>query len=552
MKFLMSDKSKLLLLFRTECNEKGKIAVLSVISAVVSLLSVIRARFYELIINSVAPGVSFDTGFFATAAAFGVTVIAALLLYQAFRYISEGAVTDMYNRLRRTAMAHLIRAEYGEINRFHSGDILTRMFSDARIVSENTVTVLPNLIELLILLVGSAVYLFFISRPFCIILVIFGIIMMLSAVALRKRLKRLHSRAQAAEGEVRSLYQEQLSGMLMIKVFGAEKKVLADTDKKQCTYREKYMKKQLASCLMNFYYLIGCNGVLVLTFFYAVYGIKEGFLTYGALTAMLQLAGNIQESVAGLGGILPKLYSAAASAERIYEITALPEEEVTGQALTDVKEINFCDVSFSYGEKQVLKNVDINIKSGESVAIQGASGIGKSTLVLLLLGIYYPSGGKIVISDGTVSMNAGVDTRNLFSYTPQGNGLFSGTVAENVAFSKSDASEDEIISALKAACAYDFVCTMPDGIHTQLGEHGTGLSEGQCQRIAIARAILSPSSVLIFDEATSALDEETESRLISNLKAMGKTSVFITHRKSPLSICSAAYVITEDGIKKEK
>lgn len=552
MKFFKSDKSKLLLLFRTVCKEKGKIAVLSVISAAVSLLSVIRARFYELIINSVAPGVSFDAGFFATAAAFGVTVIATVLFYQAFRYIGEGTVTDMYNRLRRTVMAHLVRAEYSEINRFHSGDILTRMFSDARLFSENTVTVLPNLIELVILLVGSAFYLFFISRPFCLILVIFGIIMMISAVALRKVLKRLHSRAQAAEGEVRSLYQEQLSGMLMIKVFGAGKKVLADADEKQCAYREKNMKKQLASCFLNFCYLIGCNGVLVLTFFYAVYGIKEGFLTYGALTAMLQLAGNIQESVAGLGGILPKLYSAAASAERICEITALPEEEASGQALAEVKEINFCDVSFSYGEKQVFKNINLNIKSGESVAIQGPSGIGKSTLVLLLLGIYHPSGGEIVLSDGKASINAGVDTRNLFSYTPQGNGLFSGTVAENVAFSKPDASEDEITGALKAACAYDFVCALPYGINTQLGEHGTGLSEGQCQRIAIARAVLSPSSVLLFDEATSALDEETESRLIGNLKAMGKTSVFITHRKSPLSVCSAAYVITEDEIKKVK
>lgn len=552
MNYFKSDKSKLLLLFRTGCREKGKIAVLSAISAATSLLSVIRARFYELIINSVAPGVSFDKGFFATAAAFGVTVIAALLLYQAFRYISEGAVTDMYNRLRRTVMAHLLKAEYGEINRFHSGDILTRMFSDARIVSENTVNVLPNLVELVILLVGSAVYLFFISRPFCLILVIFGIIMMLSAAALRKVLKRLHSRAQAAEGEVRSLYQERLSGILMIKVFGAEKKVLAEADEKQRAYRERTMKKQLASCLLNFCYLIGCNGVLVLTFFYAVYGIKEGFLTYGALTAMLQLAGNIQESVVGLGGVLPKLYSAAASAERVCEITALPEEKVTGQALTGVKEINFCDVSFSYGERRVFENINLNIKSGESVAIQGPSGIGKSTLILLLLGIYPPSGGCVTLSDGTASTNAGLNTRNLFSYTPQGNGLFSGTVAENVAFSKSDASEDEIITALKAACAYDFVSSLPDGLNTRIGERGTGLSEGQCQRIAIARAILSPSSVLLFDEATSALDEETEGRLIGNLKAMGKTSVFITHRKSPLSVCSAAYVVTEDGIKKVK
>lgn len=552
MNFFKADKSKLFLLFRTGCNKKGKIAVLSLISAAVSLLSIVRARFYELIINAVVPGVSFDSGFIANAAAFGITVIASVLLYQIFRYISEGVVTDMYNRIRHNVMAHLVKAQYGAIEGFHTGDILTRMFSDAHIVSENTVTILPNLIELVILLIGSAVYLFFISRPFCLILVFFGIIMMLSAMGLRKVLKRLHSRAQAAEGDVRSFYQEQISGMLMIKVFGADKKVLSDADERQLLYRERTMKKQLASCLLNFCYLLGCNGVLVLTFFYAVYGIKEGFLTYGALTAMLQLAGNIQESVAGLGGILPKLYSASASAERICEITALPEEKEASQALNSVKEISFRDVSFSYGEKHVFDKINLNIKSGESVAIQGPSGIGKSTFLLLLLGIYPPSGGKVAISDGVLSENAGVGTRRLFSYTPQGNGLFSGTIAENIAFSKPDASEEEIIRALKAACAYDFVCDLPEGINTRIGEHGTGLSEGQGQRLSIARAILSPSSVLLFDEATSALDEETEGQLIDNIKAMGKTSVFITHRKSPLSICSAAYVVSEDGIKKVK
>ena len=192
------------------------------------------------------------------------------------------------------------------------------------------------------------------------------------------------------------------------------------------------------------------------------------------------------------------------------------------------------------------------MSKGETVAIQGASGIGKSTLLYLLLGIYKCDSGEITISDGEKTEKAGKGTRRFFAFTPQGNGLFSGTIAENIIFARENVTDEEMNNALKISCADEFISALPDGVDTYLGENGAGLSEGQQQRIAIARALLSGAEVLLLDEATSALDEATEKRFIENLRTVGKTAILITHRKSPLSIASSSYIIKENGIEKVK
>lgn len=552
MKFFVKDKEAYGFMLKHAVMQKGKIVFLCVISILISVLSLFRARFYQLLIDFVTPGSDFGADFKRTALYFALAVGVTVVLYQLYRYVKEAAVTDMYNQIRLSAIASAMSSDYKKLLSYHTGDILTRVFSDAKVISENTVDITPSALELIITLFGSAAYLYYISKPFCVILVVFGIIMMLAATVFRKTLKRLHKSVQSSDGEVRSLYQEQLSGMLMIKVFKAEKRALSEADEKQLRYRSNVMKRQAASCIVNFAYLIGCNAVLILTFFYAVFGIKEGFLTYGSLTAMMQLANNIQGSVTGLGGILPRLYSSAASAERICEICSLEPEKEESSKLCKIEKIEFNNVSFSYKEEDIFKNISFSLSKGETVALQGPSGIGKSTLLLLLLGIYEPKTGEILIKNNSESEKAGRGTRKFFSYTPQGNGLFSGTIAENITLSKPDATKDEIINALKLSCAYEFVNELPEGIDTYLGENGVGLSEGQQQRISIARAIISEASVLLFDEATSALDEETEKKLIANLQSVGRTAIFVTHRKSPLSICSSAYEVSEDGIKKVK
>lgn len=535
--------------FKNLKGEGGKIFVLSLLSVVVSLLCITRAKCYQVIIDAIGKA---GSPIVLYSCLFALLVVVTVILCQIYRFFRERTVTDMYNRIRRKVMNAALGAEYGVISGFHTGDILNRMFSDAKIVSESTADIIPSLFELSVTLLGSAVFLFFISRPFCLILVASGILMSLVAVLARKVLKRLHKEVQESDGAVRSLFQEQLSGLLMIKVFGAEARSLSSIDKKQKNYFDKNMKKQIASCVLNFGYTMACNAVLLFTFFYAVYGIKEGFLTYGTLTAMMQLANNIQSSVTGLGALLPKIYSAAASGERVNEITDISKESEEKTELNEVSKIDFNNISFSYGRNDVLKNIGFSVSKGETVAIQGASGIGKSTLLYLLLGIYKCDSGEITISDGEKTEKAGKGTRRFFAFTPQGNGLFSGTIAENIIFARENVTDEEMKNALKISCADEFISALPDGVDTYLGENGVGLSEGQQQRIAIARALLSGAEVLLLDEATSALDEATEKRFIENLRTVGKTAILITHRKSPLSIASSSYIIKENGIEKVK
>ena len=535
--------------FKNLKGEGGKIFVLSLLSVVVSLLCIARAKCYQVIIDAIGKA---GSPIVLYSCLFALLVVVTVILCQIYRFFRERTVTDMYNRIRRKVMNAPLGAEYGVISGYHTGDILNRMFSDAKIVSESTADIIPSLFELSVTLLGSAVFLFFISRPFCLILVASGILMSLVAVLARKVLKRLHKEVQESDGAVRSLFQEQLSGLLMIKVFGAEARSLSSIDKKQKNYFDKKMKKQIASCVLNFGYTMACNAVLLFTFFYAVYGIKEGFLTYGTLTAMMQLANNIQSSVTGLGALLPKIYSAAASGERVNEITDISKEREEKTELNEVSKIDFNNISFSYGRNDVLKNIGFSVSKGETVAIQGASGIGKSTLLYLLLGIYKCDSGEITISDGEKTEKAGKGTRRFFAFTPQGNGLFSGTIAENIIFARENVTDEEMKNALKISCADEFISALPDGVDTYLGENGVGLSEGQQQRIAIARALLSGAEVLLLDEATSALDEATEKRFIENLRTVGKTAILITHRKSPLSIASSSYIIKENGIEKVK
>lgn len=535
--------------FKNLKGEGCKIFVLSLLSVVVSLLCIARAKCYQVIIDAIGKA---DSPIVLYSCLFALLVVVTVILCQIYRFFRERTVTDMYNRIRRKVMNAALGAEYGVISGFHTGDILNRMFSDAKIVSESTADIIPSLFELSVTLLGSAVFLFFISRPFCLILVASGILMSLVAVLARKVLKRLHKEVQESDGAVRSLFQEQLSGLLMIKVFGAEARSLSSIDKKQKNYFDKNMKKQIASCVLNFGYTMACNAVLLFTFFYAVYGIKEGFLTYGTLTAMMQLANNIQSSVTGLGALLPKIYSAAASGERVNEIKDISKESEEKTELNEVSKIDFNNISFSYGRNDVLKNIGFSVSKGETVAIQGASGIGKSTLLYLLLGIYKCDSGEITISDGEKTEKAGKGTRRFFAFTPQGNGLFSGTIAENIIFARENVTDEEMKNALKISCADEFISALPDGVDTYLGENGAGLSEGQQQRIAIARALLSGAEVLLLDEATSALDEATEKRFIENLRTVGKTAILITHRKSPLSIASSSYIIKENGIEKVK
>ncbi|MBR2505124.1 MAG: ABC transporter ATP-binding protein [Elusimicrobiaceae bacterium] len=272
--------------------------------------------------------------------------------------------------------------------------------------------------------------------------------------------------------------------------------------------------------------------------------INDPLFTYGALSAILQLVNNVQVPFASLSNILPKYYSMLASAERIIEIEEIEEELTTCDfdregVYSSMRGILIDNVDFTYDRDKVLSGASVYINKGDFVAITGSSGVGKSTLVKLMLGVYPVENGTVAIDGQDCEIPLDANTRALFSYVPQGNMLFSGSLKDNVTFIRSDATEEEIRFALKVSCADGFVDELPKGLDTEVGENGVGLSEGQIQRIAIARAILTKAPVILLDEATSALDEQTEAKVLDNLRSLdGITLIIVSHKKAALGICN--------------
>ena len=308
----------------------------------------------------------------------------------------------------------------------------------------------------------------------------------------------------------------------------------------------------------------GINSVFRIGWLYAMlwgcFGISRRTITYGTLMAVLQLVGQIQAPFASMSGLLSKFYSMLASAERINEICALPDESPKTLGNTPValykrlENISFNGVTFAYNKDDIIiENADFTINKGDFTALTGLSGGGKSTLFLLLLGIYAPTSGDIIFKTQEGCYKTGRDTRCIFAYVPQGNTLFSGTLRENITMFCENADEADIINAAKTACIYDIIRSLPKGLDTVIGERGLGISEGQAQRIAVARALISPSPILLLDEATSALDEKTEAQLLKNISnGKNKTCFIVTHRPAALAICNRRLSVENGVVTEEK
>lgn len=283
-------------------------------------------------------------------------------------------------------------------------------------------------------------------------------------------------------------------------------------------------------------------------------------IDYGTITAMLQLVNQIQTPFASLSYMLPQYFTIIASAERLIEIENIPDEQEDNHSDIDVvdtynrlKYIDFDNISFRYDRDIILDSTSLKINKGDFVAIMGISGIGKSTLLKLLLGVFKVEQGNIDLVLDNGSIPADFHTRRLFSYVPQGNFLLSGTIRDNITFINSDATEEEIQQAIRISCSDQFVNELPDGLETVIGERGIGLSEGQLQRLAIARSLLSKSPVMLLDEATSALDEATEMRFLTNLKELkDKTCIIVSHKRAALEICNKHIQIIDQKIVMEE
>ena len=548
-------------------NYKGGVAALFAVQVTFGLCGVASAMLFRALIDCAVGGQ--QTGFFLMALLLAGLFLGEDLLGVFNRFLYEWTRASLENRLKGRLFSCLLHKDYAAVTAVHSGEWVSRLTSDTVVVAGGIMDILPSLGGMLARLIGALAALFILEPAFFYILIPAGLLMILVTASLRKILKRLHKQIQEANGEVLSFLQERLGSLMILRVFSVEKQAEKDAAQRMNKHKAARIRRNHFSNLCNFGFNLIVDCGYLLGAVYCGYGILQGTISYGTFTAILQLIGQVQSPFASITGVIPQYFAMTASAERLIEAEIYPDDGnkkmVSEQKIhqfyqEEFKSIGVRDASFSYrtNEQQenerltVLENVNLEIQKGEYVAFTGHSGCGKSTLLKLLMSLYPLDSGERYIraakAGQAVEYPLTAAWRGLFAYVPQGNQLMSGTIREVVAFGDPDAMQQEgrLAQALKIACADEFVMTLEHGVDTRLGERGAGLSEGQMQRISIARAIFSDRPILILDEATSSLDEATEQQLLTNLRQMtDKTVLIITHRPAALQICDRKIEMAE-------
>ena len=473
--------------------------------------------------------------------------------------LSERCSARLEMILKKYILDLVIKKDYQCVTSYHTGDLQNRMFNDVTLVANGFTTIIPESAYFGAKLLSSLIYLIVIDKIFALIFVIGGFTIFFITRILRKTLKKLHKKVQETEGKTRSFIQEILTNLLVIKAFAVDEKVNETTDELQNDNFKARMTKRNFSICAN----VGLGSIFSIGTVFAIafgaYGILFKAMTYGTVTAIIQLVNQVQSPFVSLSGIMPKYYNTIASAERLMELDDLPDEEEINKNEIDkdavyraLKSIEFENITFSFDRDFILDNTSLSINKGDFVAIMGISGIGKSTLLKLLLGVFNVNSGSIYLNTDNSKIFIDKNTRKLFSYVPQGNMLISGTIKDNITFINPSATDDEIAKAIEISCAKQFIDELPLGIETVIGEKGMGLSEGQIQRLAIARSLLANSPVLLLDEATSALDEQTEKQFLTNLKTLDNiTCLIVSHKKAALDICNKSIKIKNGKIISE-
>ena len=443
--------------------------------------------------------------------------------------------------LREYLFTAICKKKYEEISPYHSGDILNRITSDVDTVVSSSVTIIPNSVSIFTKIIAGLGAMVFMNPILALIILLLGVTVPAIGRFISKKYKYMHKECQRTEGRTRSFMQECFENIVVIKTFASEGPFI----KRLQRYMDDNFKLKIkrtgisiaATISLYTFFTIGYYAVLL----WGAGGLAKGTLTYGTLMAFLQLISQLRAPLQNVSGILPQYYSAIASAERLTELEGLRDEtsllksENAEKLKADFKSIEAKNLCFGYGAKNILENCSFTAEKGDIIAITGESGSGKSTLFKLILGLYSPASGSLTVN-GEIPTDAFV--RPLFAYVPQGNMVLSGSIRDNISLCNPDVDEESIINAAKAAEIYDYIAALPDGLDTMLSERGAGLSEGQIQRISIARALITEAPVLLLDEATSALDETTETKVLENIRRMtGKTVLFITHRNTSLKAC---------------
>lgn len=515
------------------------IFIMSGIAAVDSLSYVALALISKNILDTATSSVN---GSFLTSSLLLFIVIAVqIVLLFAHNLLNTYTNAKLTISIRNYLFSLVSRKKYSKISNYHSGDLLNRFTSDTDVVVNGIVGMIPSITSMVARIIGGVSALIVLNWQIAIIILVLGVLVPAVGRIINKRYKALHKKCQETEGEARSFLQECIENIVVIKTFVSEAPFSAKLEKiMNQNYKYKIKRAKISTVInlsLYYFFTIGYYCILI----WGANKIAGGFITYGTLMAFLQLISQLRAPLQNISGIMPRYYSTIASAERLMEIETgeddLPpvDKDKLEKIASEFSGLRVDDITFAYNKETVLENCSFEAEKGKITAITGESGSGKSTIFKLILGLYRLEKGAITVNDG---IKLDTSLRGLFAYVPQSNMVLSGTIRESITLCNDNVSEEDIIKAAKAAEIYDLIKSMPDGFDTVISERGGGLSEGQAQRISIARALLTQAPILLLDEATSALDEATETKVLANIKDMNdKTVLFVTHRNTSLKVC---------------
>jgi ABC-type multidrug transport system fused ATPase/permease subunit len=454
----------------------------------------------------------------------------------------------MGNTIRYNVFSRLLYTRWQELSTMHSGDMLTRIIKDTDDVIGVMVTAFPLTVSAIVQFIGALVLLFILDPILALILGIGMPVLALFGKLYYTRMRKYTFEVKESESLITSMMEESLLNQIIIRTFERQENELNRLEKLQSKLHKSVHKRTNVSVIANLLMGFTFSGGYITAFIWSAYGLAKKTVTFGTVTAYLQLVNRIQRPLFDLIRLLPSIVSAKTAIERLIYLTGFRLEDVKDKIILDGNvTLRIKNITFAYtpDSKPVLSDFSMVVEPGTMVAVMGETGVGKTTLLRLLLALIKAESGEITIEDENETVIISERTRANFVYVPQGNSLFSGSIRDNLMMGDLNADDNELKRVLKIASA-EFVFDLPEGIDTILGENGSGLSEGQAQRIAIARSLLRPGKVLLFDEATSALDSETEQTFMRNLKneIRNRTVLFITHQTEVAAFCDHTYYLS--------
>ena len=535
----MKSKSPLSWLFGRIKGRVPELILLTAASAGGSVFGVLFALGTKNVINSAVSGTR--EALISAAIQQALIILGILLCLTLQRFFQARLSARLDRDWKENLTARILRSDYVNVSGYHSGELINRLNNDVRTVDEGVLSVLPDLVSMAAKVVAVVAVLVAMAPVFTFVLLAAGAVVALTTGLVRRYLRELNKQVSTADGKVSGFLQEVFEKLLLVQAMNVEKETLRRGDR---FLQERYQlqkKRWMLTLAANTFVAVLAYGSGFGALVWCAAGLYHGTMTFGELTAVTQLVSQLQTPFVNLSGIFPKYIAMTAACERLMELeTACGDEplsEKTAVSYEKAEAICARGLSFSYGRDMVFENSSFELPKGSFAVITGPSGIGKSTLLKLMLGIFKPQSGQLFLSGEEGEIPADRSTRELFAYVPQGNLLFSGTLRENLLLTCPEATQEQIEKAIYVSNMDAFLPQLPQDLDTVLGENAHGLSEGQAQRLSIARAVLSGAPILLLDEATSALDAETEKTVLERLRALpGKTCIAVTHRPAALAL----------------